>query len=79
MDIPFDQSGAIETYFDQIEDAVEFAEAGALSFTMVHITTKAFIQMFATGLCKDECKAWNCLSPVSRDWATFKLIFTSAA
>ena len=22
MDIPFDQSGAIKTYFDQIEDAV---------------------------------------------------------
>ena len=44
MDIPFDQSGAIETYFDQIEDSVEFAEAGASPFTMVHITTKAFIQ-----------------------------------
>ena len=25
MDTSFDQSGAIETYFDQIEDAVEFA------------------------------------------------------
>ena len=35
MDIPFDQSGAIETYFDQIEDAFEFAEAGASPFTMV--------------------------------------------
>ena len=31
MDLPFNQSGAIETYFDQIEDAVEFAEAGATS------------------------------------------------
>ena len=70
MDIPFDQSGAIETYFDQIEDAVEFAEAGASPFTMVQITTKAFIQMFATGLFKDKCKAWNRLPPVSRDWPT---------
>ena len=79
MDLPFDQSGAIETYFDQIEDAVKFAEAGASPFTMVQITTKAFIQMFSTGLFKDECKAWNRLPPVSRDWATFKLIFTAAA
>ena len=54
MDIPFDQSGAIETYFDQIEDAVEFAEAGASPFTMVQITTKASIQMFSIGIFKDE-------------------------
>ena len=40
MDIPFEQSGASETYFDQIEDAVEFAEAGASPFTMVQITTR---------------------------------------
>ena len=79
MDVPFDQAGAIETYFDQIEDAVEFAEAGASPFTMVQIITKAFIQMFSTGLFKDECKAWNRFPPVSRDWATFKLIFTAAA
>ena len=53
MDLPFDQSGAIETYFDQIEDAVEFVEARASPLTMVQITTKAFIQMFSTGLFKD--------------------------
>ena len=79
MDTPFDQSGAIETYFGQIEDAVEFAEARASPFTMVQITTKAFIQMFTTVLFKDECKAWNRLPPVARDGATFKLIFTEAA
>ena len=71
MDIPFDQFGAIETCFDQIEDAFEFAEAGASPFTMVQITTKAFMQIFSLGLFKDKCKAWNRLPPVSRDWATF--------
>ena len=79
MDTPFNQSGAITTYFDQIEDAVEFAEAGESPFIMVQITTKAFIQMFTTGLFKDECKAWNFLPPIAPDWATFKLIFTAAA
>ena len=54
MDTPFNQSGAIETYFDPIEDAVEFVEAGASFFTMVQITTKIFIQMFTTGLFKDK-------------------------
>ena len=79
MDIPFDQSGAIKTYFDQIKDAVKFAEAGASPFTMVKITSKAFIKMFTTGIFKDKCKAWNGLPAVSRDWATLKLIFTAAA
>ena len=46
---------------------------------MVQITTKVFIQMFTTGLFKDECKAWKCLPPVARDWDTFKLVFTAAA
>ena len=79
MDTPFDQSGAIKTYFDQIEDAVEFAEAGASPFTMVQITTKAFSEIFTTGLFKDEFKEWNRLPLVARDWATIKLIFTAAA
>ena len=79
MDTPFDQSGAIETYFNHIGDAVEFAEAGASPFTMVQIITKSFIQMFTPGIFKDECKAWNRLPPVARDWAAFKLIFTAAA
>ena len=35
--------------------------------------------MFATGLYKDECKAWNRLVPLSRTWTTFKLIFIAAA
>ena len=79
MDTPYDPSIAIESYFDQIEDAVEFAEAGNSPFSTTQITTKAFIQMFATGLYKHECKAWNRLVAVSRTWATFKLIFTAAA
>ena len=79
MDMVYDASVAIEAYFEQIESAVEFAEAGNCAFTTTQITTKTFIQMFATGLFKDECKAWNYLVPLSHTWPTFKLIFTTAA
>ena len=78
-DTPYDPSIAIEAYFEQIESAIEFAEAGNCGFTNTQITTKAFINMFSTGLCKDECKAWNRLIPLSCIWPTFKLIFTAAA
>ena len=50
MDKPYDPSEAIETYFDQVGDAVEFAEVGNCPFTHTQIVTKAFIQMFPTGL-----------------------------
>ena len=33
MDKPYDPSNAIDSYFDQGEDAVEFAEAGYSPFT----------------------------------------------
>ena len=78
MDKPYDQSEAIEIYFDQVEDAVEFAEAGNSPFTNTQIVTKAFIQMFATGLYKDECRAWNQLLVPARVWPAFKAIFLAA-
>ena len=79
MDTPYDPSTDIESYFEQIEDAVEFAAAGSSPFPTTQIVTKAFIQMFSTGLYKDEYKAWNRLPNVSRDWVTFKLILTAEA
>ena len=78
MDKPYDPSEAIETYFDQIEDAVEFAEAGNSPFSDTQIVTKAFIQMFSTGLYKDECRAWNQLTVPARTWPAFKSIFLAA-
>ena len=78
MDKPYDPSEAIEIYFDQVEDAVEFAEAGHSPFTTTQIVTKAFIQMFATGLYKDECRDWNKLQVPARTWPVFKAIFLAA-
>ena len=63
---PYDPSIAIEAYFEQTESAVEFAEAGNCGFTNTQITTKALINIFSTGLYKDECRAWNRLIPLSR-------------
>ena len=79
MNVPYDPSTDIESYFEQIEDAVEFAAAENSPFSTIQIVTKAFIQMFSTGLYIDKCKACNRLPVVSCDWVTFKLIFAAAA
>ena len=44
MDKPYNPSEAMETYFDQVEDAVEFAEVGNSLFTNTQILTKTFIK-----------------------------------
>ena len=77
-DKPYNPSEAMETYFDQIEDTVKFAEAGNSPFTNTQIVTKAFIQMFATGLYKDEYRAWNQLLVPARTCQAFKTIFLAA-
>ena len=59
MDNPYDPPEAIETYLNQVEDSAELAEASNSPFTNIQIVNKAFIQMFATGLYKYECRAWN--------------------
>lgn len=71
----YDPSETIETFFDLIEDAVEFAKAGNSSFTSTHIVTKAFIQMIASGLYKDKCRRWNQLLVHARTFLVFKAIF----
>ena len=68
----------METYFNQVEDAVEFAEADNYPFTNTQIATKAFVQIFATRLYKDERRAWNKLPFHARTWLAFKTIFLTA-
>ena len=78
MNKPYDPFEAMETYLNQVEDAVEFTEAGNSPFTNTQIVTKVFIQIFATGMYKDECRAWNKLLVPARAWAAFKTIFLTA-
>ena len=79
INAPYHPSIEIESDLNQVEDAIEFAEAGNSPFSTTQITTKAFIQFFSTGLFRDEYKAWNHLVTPSRTWAMFDLIFTEVA
>ena len=78
MDKLYNPSEAMETYFDQVEDAIEFTEAGNSLFTNTQIITKAFIRTFATRLYRDEFRAWNQLLVPARTWEAFKTIFLTA-
>ena len=60
------------------EDAVKFVEPGNYFYTTTHIIMKVFIKMFATGLYKDKCRAWNQLLVPARTWLGFNALLIPA-
>jgi hypothetical protein len=49
----------IELFFDQIEDAVDFAAAGKCPYTPEQVTAVAYQLVFKTGMFPDDCKLWK--------------------
>jgi hypothetical protein len=68
----------IELFFDQIEDAVDFADAGESPYTPVQVTNIAYQLVFQTGLLPDECKLWKRRSVANKTWDAFKTEFALA-
>ena len=58
MKAPYDVNLLIKTFFDQIEDAVEFA-AGNSPFTPVQVVNTAYNVIFSTGMFNNNCKIWK--------------------
>ena len=59
MKIPYDVNLPIETFFDQIEDAVEFASADNAPFIPVQVVNTAYNVIFSTGMFNDDCTMWK--------------------
>ena len=74
----YDCNLPIETFFDQIEDAVEYASAGNAPFTPVQVVNTAFNVIFRTGLFNDDCKVWKRKPDADRTWVQFKIDFSIA-
>ena len=53
---PWDPNTPFESLIDQIETAVEYADAGNQAYTPVQVVNTAFTLIFNTGLYFDECK-----------------------
>ena len=78
MKAPYDCNLPIETFFDQIEDAVEFASAGNAPFTPIQVVNTAFNTIASTGMFQDDCKLWKRKPAAQKTWAQFKIDFTIA-
>ena len=59
----YDVNQPIERLFEQIEDAVEYADAGHNPYTPLQVVTNAFQLVFQTCLFVQDCKDWKRTRP----------------
>lgn len=68
----------IELFFDQIEDAVDFAAAGKCPYTPEQVAAVAYQLVFKTGMFPDDAKTWKRRAPIDKTWTNFKTVFATA-
>ena len=78
LNAPYDPSVPIENLFQQIEDAVEYADAANAPFSDAQIVNVAYLHMLRTGVYKDACREWNRRPANDKTWQNFKTDFTTA-
>ena len=58
---------------EQIETAVDFANAGKVLYTKDQVATTAYDLIFDMGYFTDVCLWWNQMTSTIKTWAEFKL------
>jgi hypothetical protein len=72
---PYDPNLPIESLFEQIEDAVDYAAAGNTPYTAPQVLACAFQLVFATGMFLEDCKLWKRRAADYKTYPQFKLDF----
>ena len=78
LKIAYDVNQPIERLFGQIEDAIEYADAGHNPYTPLQVVTNAFQLVFQNGMFVQDCKNWKRTTPYNKMWANFNTFFATA-
>jgi hypothetical protein len=78
LDTPYYPNQPIETLFQKIQDARDFAVAGGHPYGAEMIANVANTLVFNTGLFPDACRAWQSRAIAAKTWAQFKIDFATA-
>ena len=78
MKTPYDTTLPIETLYEQMEQAVEIAEAGRSPYTNSQVLTRAYNLIFQTGMFTDACREWRNKPTADKTWENFKTHFALA-
>jgi hypothetical protein len=71
----YDPNLPIETLFDQVEDAVDFAAAGLTPYSPAQVVATAYQLIYATGMFVDDAKVWKRRTTEYKTWEHFKRDF----
>ena len=75
---PYDPNQPIETFYSQIEDAMDYADAGRSAYTAAQVVTNAYSLISNTGMFPESCREWRRKLEADKTWACFKVHFTEA-
>ena len=78
MNKAWDPSTPFETVIDQLEEAMEVADAAGQPFTDPQVLTIAYTLVYNTGLYFDDTKTWNAKAEADKTWDNFKTHFLLA-
>lgn len=78
MKAPYDPSTPIEHLFAQVDDSIDYADAGNSAFTDIQILTTAYLLVFQTGQFEKACDEWDDKPAADKTWLTFKTHFRAA-
>ena len=74
----WDPNTPFEHLIDQIEEAVDYADAGNQPYTQDQVLNAAYTIIFNTGMFFEDCKAWRLLPANDKTWDNLKAHFTEA-
>ncbi len=75
---PWDPNSPYETLIEQMDDAVDFANAGGSPISAQQQINTAYTLLFNTGVFSDGCREWQRRPSIEHTWHNFKTHFALA-
>jgi hypothetical protein len=74
----WDPQQPVETLFKQIQDCVDFAEAGGVAIGAAQKLSSAYSKIFKSGKFNSFCRRWEEKIEADKTWNNFKIHFAAA-
>jgi hypothetical protein len=74
----WDPQQPVETLFKQIQDGVDFAEAGGVTIGAAQKLSSAYYKIFNSGKINSVCHRWDEKVEADKTWNNFKINFAAA-
>jgi hypothetical protein len=74
----WDPQQPVETLFKQIQDCVDFAEAGGVAIGAAQKLSSSYSKIFKSGKFNSACRRWDEKLEAEKTWTNFKIHFSAA-